>query len=277
MELQIISDMHIEFEYSEPNFDLLKFLKKWLQLPKVTHKVHAVALLGDICNLASPVGFAYWKNTLTILNNYFDLVFVIAGNHEYYHDSEQLSISFSVVNKNMRTFCDTLPHVYLLNQDSVCITLSNQKRYRVFGATLWTSIPALWDEITRCLNDYEYILYLTRKFTPQNANKIHNEHRHALESAIEQSKRDNIPLIVLTHHKPYVNYDSDLNRYTEIRNVGYETDLSELIKPPIIMWAYGHTHKHDETIINGVQIISNPKGYRMEQNVKHSKQLLFSV
>jgi hypothetical protein len=41
----------------------------------------------------------------------------------------------------------------------------------------------------------------------------------------------------------------------------FSTDLKELMGPPVIAWAYGHTHFNNPMEYDGTMLISNQKGY----------------
>ena len=49
------------------------------------------------------------------------------------------------------------------------------------------------------------------------------------------------------------------------KNENHFTNLEKIIIDPIILWGYGHLHKKAEMIINGVRVISNPRGYPGEK------------
>ena len=40
-----------------------------------------------------------------------------------------------------------------------------------------------------------------------------------------------------------------------------------LINKPVILWGYGHTHKKDESVINGVKMYCNCKGYPAQKTL----------
>lgn len=67
----------------------------------------------------------------------------------------------------------------------------------------------------------------------------------------------NTKFIIFTHHKPYV----EENKVLSDLDFAYQSNLNYIIKNPIILWCYGHTHIKDNIVINNVKIHSNPKGY----------------
>ncbi len=73
----------------------------------------------------------------------------------------------------------------------------------------------------------------------------------------------NSRVVVLTHHKPY--NDSSYN----IKSIdpAYSSDLLDIIKKPVVLWGYGHTHKADDKTLNGVHLYSNPSGYPRQKTL----------
>jgi predicted phosphodiesterase len=92
-----------------------------------------------------------------------------------------------------------------------------------------------------------------RKLAPSDVSAMHDACKKYIKSSITLAKKKKQKVIVLTHHKPYCDPES--------QNYGYESDCSELFGDPVVLWAYGHTHIRDSKMINGTLLYSNPKGY----------------
>lgn len=76
------------------------------------------------------------------------------------------------------------------------------------------------------------------------------------------------PIVVLTHHAPLYNQKGKLTvakEYTDsIIEDAFHNDLSHLIKSPIILWGYGHTHFVNQFKHNDVLLVTNQIGYEEE-------------
>ena len=78
--------------------------------------------------------------------------------------------------------------------------------------------------------------------------------------------------MLLTHHKPV----RDLP-LSDMFSQAYETDLvNVIIKPPFKIAAHGHTHKKYDKMVNGVRIVSNPKGY-ISQKTKYDPSFMVEL
>jgi predicted phosphodiesterase len=107
-------------------------------------------------------------------------------------------------------------------------------------------------------------LQILRKFNVDDMSKIHIKSLKYIKKEMSKIKPSEIG-IVLTHHKPY--------RSTSIEKIitqAYETDIiGTIIKSPhrVKLFAYGHTHIADDSCIDGVRVVSNPKGYPSQKTM----------
>ncbi len=225
MRLQIISDLHSEFN------------KKW----KPPILAPNIALLGDLGLLD--------KNYLKILTYFsqnYQRVFLVLGNHEFYKSyPEQV---FSRLMSILRLF----DNIYFLNNSSIII-----EGIKIIGTTLWSYIPYSHGfEIMSKINDYRYI-YLDSSGQKISFWETNRWHLQAVEY-LKQELKEEIPTIILTHHSP-------LSDSKEKLSYAFGTDLKHLFKPWIKLWAYGHTHLANFSLIGETRLISNPLGYPGEQ------------
>ena len=257
MYLHIISDTHLEFR-NNINY-VIKCIK---------NNADYLALLGDICMCGSDKEFIKYKNFITILSKKFKKIFIVTGNHEYYTEKNlKKKESIQDINIKINNFCKTIKNVIFLNNKSYRLKRKNLKDIVFFGTTLWTSIPK--DKLIAVesnMNDYSNIYY-------KNKNKINNKLKAldvvqmnkkmvaSIKSLITRCKKKNEECIILTHHKPY-----QIGEFKNVIDYAYSNKLNNIIKKPIIIWSYGHTHKSDNRIINKVKIYSNPMGYPHENH-----------
>ena len=260
--MQVVSDLHLEFYRPQ---DIIE---------KVKIKVNAkyIALLGDICACGTN-DIANMEKFLDHYSPKYELIFWLPGNHEFYSGKKSYR-SIDEIIVRCKKLCKKYDNVIFLNNKH-CDLKINGTQYRIIGTTLWTDIPKNKESyVLNNMNDYNHI-YVTGeqymgiikmegivRLSPANVNAMHAKsvryiHRHLRESPY--------PLIILTHHKPFVDKLED----PDDRHIGYESDqlsyLSEKAKSNIKIWAYGHTHKRFNEVVENVHFISNPKGYPGQQ------------
>jgi 3',5'-cyclic AMP phosphodiesterase CpdA len=283
MKIQIVSDLHLEF-YNKDTFHL------------ITPAAPILCLVGDICVCGDPVDFQKLLSFLRHFSSKFEAIIHVAGNHEYYTKSragpaELIANTIPEIDKRLRALTKTIPNYHYLNNSTW--TYSNGVREIVFiGTTLWTHIPTtthkestatkknqatIAELIQARMNDYNFIYVPARingkmtyrQYTVADMQKKHNAAVAFLKQAYRaakkiqtnaiSAKKSSPTFILLTHHKPLFDKSTDL---TSVYTHAYESDLAaQLLVSPISVAAHGHTHKHYDKKINGVRVVSNPKGY----------------
>lgn len=104
--------------------------------------------------------------------------------------------------------------------------------YRFIGSVLWDQ------ETTATSNDYKCI----EGHTLDSRNALHTNCRQYIQSMINVPQKT----IVITHFPPV-----------------------NLPNGPII-WIYGHVHRSNDFINNGIRFVCNPIGYPEEYHINHS-------
>ena len=253
MKLQIVSDIHLEL--------LNKF-------PSLLITGDYLALCGDIGYPKQPL----YQQFISYVSENYKGVFVIAGNHEYYNSKTV----YRDMKDKIRSLCSQFSNVYFLDNDAIEI-----ENYVILGTTLWSHIPNVAiREISNGINDYAKIKYFDpftdrkRPITPLMTNQWHST---AVEWLKEQiAKYSDKKIIVLTHHAPLATGTSDPQYEGKIYNYAFATDLEYLIQPPIVLWAFGHTHYSVSREVNGVQLVSNQLGYK-DETTGYSSSLMIEV
>jgi len=176
-------------------------------------------------------------------------------------------------------------NVIFLDNDSITINYNNNC-VRVFGSTLWSDVSKGKLLVSEGMNDYVKIkkkvfnedhTYQRKPINPDDMIAMHEEALWYLKREIEVCVAAKMRLVVLTHHLPSyecIHSDYKVSPYNQL-NCGFASNLDYLIKPPIVLWAHGHSHRCTNMVINGIRVISNPMGYLGEDTKKYNEY--FSV
>jgi predicted phosphodiesterase len=278
MKIQIVSDLHLEFRGKDVSNILVP-------------SAPILCMVGDICVCGSAVDFNKFINFLTYYTPKFLHILHVSGNHEYYTANNATAKDLAKntipeIDKKLRMLTKEFPNYHYLNNNIWNYTAPKTKHNYVFvGTTLWTHIPnkmIITDEkkgtkeklaslIEQRMNDYNYIFVPIkdqfgkshyRKYTVSDMKKKHAVASRFIKNVIadaKKSKPTNTTYILLTHHKPLFDKKTDI---LDEHTYAYESDLAEeLLVEPFVLAAHGHTHVHYDKRVNGVRVVSNPKGY----------------
>lgn len=232
MKIQIVSDIHLEFDT--------------IDIP--VNQADVLIAAGDIG--LGMQGLA-WLQSLNCP------VIYVAGNHEYWnHDIDTLIASLKVETVNT--------NVSYLENTSVSIG-----DVRFLGCTLWTDLNGtdfqVASEIVRTLNDYRYILKSDRYVLPEDIIERHMDSRAWLEAMLSQPFDGTT--IIVTHHAPI--HRSWYHDNVSNLKYAYCNDLSDLMrKYTIDLWVHGHVHQSCDYIADDVRVVCNPRGYAHTNEVK---------
>lgn len=231
MKIQLISDLHLEFEDFE--------------LPRTGADL--VILAGDT---APGIKGLDW-----IMNQCSDKpVIYILGNHEYYRHSYP-----KLLDKLREKSGDS--NIHIMENDVLEI-----EGVRFLGCTLWTDFHldgnAEFSEMTagNYMNDYRLIRKDPSYSRMRTADTV-SIFRSSSFWLRKQLENTNPKTVVVTHHAPsrksvpaYLS-ESPLNP-------AYASNLDEMIeKFEPTLWLHGHMHKPVEYRIGETRVISNPRGY----------------
>ncbi len=249
--LQILSDMHLEFHYRTPY----------------------IAKTGEILCLCGDIGYpsrSLYKKFIAWAAREYKWIFVIAGNHEFYD-----KVMHQVI-EEISAICSDLPNVTFLNDQVIDVKYGPDlsKEIRVYGATFWADVSR-GDETTiaKEMNDYKKI-YIDdggqpRLLTTADTIAMHVTARDNLERIIGES---DVPLIVLTHHLPSFFCLHPTLRGSVV-DEAYASNCDYLIRSPVVVWAYGHSHKQTRVKFGNTIAISNPLGYPNELETGYIRKL----
>ena len=232
MQLQVFSDLHLEFGPFEP----------------MLNKSDVVVLAGDIHQGPAGVKWAkkHWPDCPVIY---------VLGNHEFY-------------NHSMPGLIKELQHeakgsnVHVLENNAVEIG-----SFVFLGGSLWTDFQIGSDvrEAMLLANQEMNDFWLIKKpegnklFTAEDSAKRHAASVRWLTRRM--ASHDPARTIVVTHHAP--SHRSISAQYAgDQLSAAFASDLDALIKDSgIPLWIHGHTHYNVDYKIGATRIYSNQCGY----------------
>lgn len=258
IKLQIVSDLHLEFRP-----DNLKFI-----IPRAP----ILCLLGDICVCGTDEDFKTFVKFIAEISPQFKSIIHVPGNHEYYiqgKPSDKTSKNtITSINAKFRKVAKQFPNYIPMFNGLIKIRVG-KKIIMIIGSTLWTYVPPKEEmRIQSIMNDYACI-YVNdnsnekniRRFRVSDMVHLHKKSVAFIKKCLVYASSTNIKCVLLTHHKPIWDEADNKSEFGH----SYSSDLNDLIKEPLCLVAYGHTHKADRRKVNGVLVVSNPRGYPSER------------
>ena len=210
---QVLSDLHLELF---PGF----------RLDPAQATAPYLLLAGDIGTPGSGEYASFLQHCSTL----FERVFVVLGNHESY------GASLGDAKDAAASACSQLVNVTLLDMDTVDIPEAN---VRVAGCTLWSHVTPVQRKDVQCfIADYRKI----KGFDVEDGLDLHREHVAWLGGELKRAEDDGVRLVVLTHHAPLLDGTSAPCQDNSPLMSAFATDLPHLLRPPVALWVYGHTH-----------------------------------
>ncbi len=295
MLFQIISDIHLEFD---PSFSVKKLFNKnsiakfttesttESTTETTTESIPEINLIiaGDLGWPTDPV----YKKFLIETTKYYDNIFLITGNHEYYcckknnllmPDVDQLIINIvnEINSESDKINLENRGTIHFLNNQMI-----QHNGVWIVGSTLWTFVDDKYKSFGRYMNDYNYI----KNFTIDDSNQLYLDSFNFIKNSIEQIKQikqikqitaetsaesstEQLQIekcIVITHHLPTFKIIHPKYKDEIQLNSFFASNSDELINDPVLYWIYGHTHSTSQHEINSVKVLCNPKGYPSERS-----------
>ena len=214
--------------------------------------VDLVVMAGDIHNGLR--GIVYAEQ----VGKYLDVpVVMVAGNHEYYHHDMVTLLPA------LEETLGKAKHVHFLENKAVSLTLDGQT-IKFFGCTLWTdfalhgSTKASMHNAQRVMNDYRCINLKGEPLAPQNTLDFHTASLAWLHRELDATE-PNVKRIVITHHAPS---GAVLGKRTGPIAPAYGSEIiGQFSDKKLDAWIHGHTHFRHESVIDGIRLVSAPRGY----------------
>ncbi|PJJ67523.1 metallophosphoesterase [Chryseobacterium geocarposphaerae] len=248
MKIQIISDLHQEFGYTDILFD----------------NADIVVLAGDV-NLGTK-GIEWIKSKIP-----GKPVIYVLGNHEYYKGSYPKTL-----HKIKEAALDS--NIFVLENSFVDI-----EEIRFHGATLWTDFSIFGNPIEygmicqSVMNDYKKIKRdpSYSKMRTVDIFKIHQLSKLWLQESLEEAK--GMKNIVVTHHAPSIHSVPEQYKNDPVTSA-YASNLEDLVQEyQPLYWIHGHIHAPSKYEIGNTKIICNPHGYIDEKYNGYEKELIIEI
>ncbi|MDQ6963189.1 MAG: metallophosphoesterase [Mariprofundaceae bacterium] len=248
MKIQLLSDLHIEFEhfyYESTNADV-------------------IVLAGDIHIKDKGIRWA--------LDQIKDKpVLYVLGNHEFYGKAYPKHI------ESLKELAEQ-SNVHVLENKGMTIDGVN-----FFGCTLWTDFQLYGDarltgyECQQIMNDYKKIR-LSPQYRKLRSIDTSNIHRHSLHSLqAELAAKAGEKNIVISHHGPSERSLASTAK-GEVVSAAYVSSLEDTIytyQPTY--WLHGHMHCSSDYQVGGCRVLCNPKGYPHQPNQAFNAGFCFDV
>ncbi len=262
MNIQVASDLHLEFYTAEP------YTSEFFEiLIKPQENVHVLILAGDI-------GYpedAITKMFLAWCCEVWPHVVWVLGNHEYYTrrtpkvytmaEKEQLAEDYMVIHPNLSVLIDAVDDTF------------EHLGVRILGTTMWTDIGAYQAHEVRKMNDFNLIrIEIKRPFQVADWQRLHNASRSFLQEQLDECEQQGLRAIVVTHHLP--TYKMILEQYQGLdMNCGFAAHADDLLNhSATALWVCGHSHGQQTIMIrkqNGqtISCVLNARGYPNEDSI----------
>jgi len=235
MQIQILSDLHLEFASFIP----------------ARPQADVIILAGDVHTGQNGIKW--------ILNTFPNQpVVYVLGNHEFYGQKIP-----KLVDEIKAVAHGT--NVHVLENDFIKIG-----DVTFLGATLWTDFKLFGNTVLAevaaqtGLTDFRRIRLAPsyRKFRPSDARKFHARTLEWLRHQCTQAGSGK--MVVISHHAPSPR-SVPAHLSSDSLNPAYASNLEPFISDSgMSLWIHGHIHHHSDYFVGKTRVIANPRGYPTE-------------
>jgi Icc-related predicted phosphoesterase len=247
MNIQILSDIHLEFEDFEIDYS----------------NSDVVVLAGDI-HLADK-GIKWAVDTITDIP-----VIYVLGNHEYYNQAYP-----KIIRKIKKLIQGT--NIQVLEND--CIEIESVKFY---GCTLWTDFELFGNprvagyECQQKMTDFKKIRK-EPKYSKIRSLDIASINKKSVNWLVSEFDQKSEKTIIVTHHAPSMQSVPEKNK-NDIVSAAYASNLDWLVeKLSPKFWIHGHIHESSDYTMGSTRVVCNPRGYPGERNDHFNHHCIVSV
>jgi 3',5'-cyclic AMP phosphodiesterase CpdA len=237
--VQLLSDLHLEVgkQYSTFTFPA---------------SAPFLILAGDIGRMIDYDGY---RTFLESQVSRYKKVFLVLGNHEFYGLGYQATIDEARRLSEEPSLSSGLVLLHRTRWDDPDSDLT------ILGCTMWSAIPeASYGIVEAKVNDFRMI----DQWTAQRHNAVHEEEVAWLREQARQV-RASMPkrrLLIATHHAPCVRGTARPDQVDNPWSRAFATDLVQQEGwEGVKNWVFGHTHYSSRLSRNGIDLVSNQRGY----------------
>ncbi len=250
MNIQFVSDLHLEFEQN----------RLWLAEHPLEVTGDILLVAGDTAYLDLPDSgrdtysrYIFWDWA----SEHYQQVIVCLGNHDFYgyYDLATMPDEYcKEIRHNIHAYYNAVVHLPDID---------------IIVSTLWAFIePYDAYQTERGVSDFYRIMYEGHRLNADNFNKEHQRCLAFIQKAVTESKAKT--KIVLTHHVPTQLCTADEFKGSSI-NGAFTVELGDYIAhSDIDYWIYGHSHRNIDAQIGKTQILSNQLGYVHQSEQLHN-------
>jgi len=245
MKLQIVSDLHVEFQRGKTAYTL----------PKTD--ADAIVLAGDV-GVGFEEEFEFCK---ALIDEHNKPVIFVLGNHSFYGHLADVS--------KIRKLWEAVDHPNLHYLDEGRHVILNDTLF--LGGILWTDFSldstgenpdaddACMANALMRMNDYHGTLFNDEPWTPALSVREHWKTRLGMYEIL--AEHDGMKTVVVSHHLPsYVGVDPKY-RSSDL-DPAYASHLDHMLSEhDITLWCHGHVHCSNDYNVEGTRVICNPRGY----------------
>lgn len=196
----------------------------------------------------------------------YHAVYVIFGNHEYYHGTIGQS------EQEFRELIAHIPNAHFLHNEVVEVD-----GLRIVASMLWTDMrnrdPMVMCVCGQSMNDYVYIdivspsdILAVRGFNPVDSVEQYEKNLAFVKSALEAIPEDDeLVTIVMTHHAPCMAHANPQRTGGSLADYAYAaTTFEPLIydhADKVAVFFHGHTHDRKITEFEPTALVTHARGY----------------
>jgi hypothetical protein len=282
--IQVASDLHLEMLFNNPKMreDVAQEIVDSMIVPSAPYLV----LAGDIGCPGNVWGKRQYARFLEKQSEQFKLVFVLAGNHEYFSEvkgSSFIPCTAPAIHAAIKDVCSKFANVVFLDRKVAVVD-----GVRLIGATLWTDIAEEQESrIESSVCDYKRI-YLprgrnltgtTRLLTARDVRIWHQTDLKFIEWQCRIAQELGQDAVILTHHCPTTKYSCDQGISCSSISSAFSSDAWDRLKKwdCIKAWVFGHTHHSIDVLEEHVRLVSNQHGYYYEKSEAYRPDFVLAL
>ncbi len=230
--IQYTSDLHLELYKTAQDFSTL--LKPCAPYLALAGDIGHPSQIRDLFAWAAP----QWKH-----------IFYVAGNHEYY------GANYEERQKELEEAAAPYTNLHFLHAKNPSF-FCEEENVAVIGTTLWTHVSKTSD--WRTVNDYTRIRFKANPFMQLNLQ--HEIQRAVLDAEITAWSLRGAQICVISHHMPSFRLIHPRFAMSSVNDC-FASHSDALIRPPVRLWIYGHTHACGHAVLGTIPCVVNAKGY----------------